>query len=78
MRCPGPQRASNSNIVAGKVGVRPLLISGSNRIHHPVRSRIWNYFLDPSCGGGLEPGMLEYAFPAWAGTHKYQEPHGGE
>ena len=31
-----------------------------------------------ACGGGLEPGMLEYAFPAWAGTHKYQQPVGGE
>ena len=44
----------------------------------PRRRPLQSKYVVLLCGGGLEPGMLEYAFPAWAGTHKYQQPDGGE
>ena len=44
---PEGRAASYANIVAVKVGVYPLLISGNNRIQHPVRLRVWNNKPDP-------------------------------
>ena len=30
------------------------------------------------CGGGFSPGLLEFAYPAWAGAAECQQPTNAE